>query len=442
MSLIVFVIGVIGGILISLSLVYPLYGYIPSLYGVNWMPIRLDIVIGCIILATVVLMFTGWCAGHWCGLSSRWGPTRAGLVSGLVAALIAYGAIISSSAGILGNENVLLHGLVPEPDEIKFVTLIYDGVIETFKWSAISLWFSIICGALFGGLGGALAKSRSSENMDWKNIFPIISPLMFLISMVIFITTHAALSMLVKIVAEIGQKNKYLNTNNNLSLFFFLIVLVAFLWMIFWQIQLWLDLRSAQKGQRYQYLSWIFASYTSIAAPVLFFILVIWQGMDSYSWLLWPISFYLLVIGFLTFRQTFWQRRHLSRPKIKNPLKQIGLYARGSIILSILLAISNLLGVIQLSLNLVLITVVAINPLMAHDQVSNITLEELIYNKYATSALSTAGTLLLPIIYILFLLWVLKNLMDFLVLYGADVIERLQTIFRSLRIKFGTKRSQ
>jgi len=227
------------GIFVSLSLVYPLYGYLPGLYGVSLMPARIDIAVGFIILAGLLVVLTGWLAGRRSGQPSWWGTAKAGGVAGFVAAMIAFETIIASSAGIMGNKGILLHGLIPEPDEMKYIALVYHAVSGTIKWYAIGLWGSVLCGLIFGGFGGALAKSRSSNDGDWPGVFPIVSPLMFLFSAMIYYVVYASASLLMEITVKVGIKSNTLGPDNDPRIYFFLIFLAPFLWMVFWQIRLW-----------------------------------------------------------------------------------------------------------------------------------------------------------------------------------------------------------
>jgi len=127
---------------------------------------------------------------------------------------------------------------------------------------------------------------------------------------------------------------------------------------------------------------------------------------------------------------------------VANPFNQPGLYLRSGIILSVLLGISNSLAITQLALSLVMVTIVAIGPLLSTPAPSIIRLEDLVHDAYVTSANVAAATLLVPLVYILLLAWTLNNSYTFLRQYGTGVFERMGSTLRNIRLSLKIKKSR
>lgn len=158
----IFLVGLIGGLLVSGALYYPLYRYLPSGFVEGWPSADGQVAIICLVVASILLFVTGFIAGRISGARNRLGAAGAGAASGLTAALVAEVLIAGAAAGVWGAKLMLAHGLHATRDDAEFLSLLTHAVSSIVWWTYLSIWIATGVGLLIGGLGG-LAVGKTGK---------------------------------------------------------------------------------------------------------------------------------------------------------------------------------------------------------------------------------------------------------------------------------------
>ncbi len=406
--------GLIGGIILSGLLYYPCFVFLPGKFIDNWLQARTDLTYICLALSLLVLIFIGVAGGRWSGLEDS-KTFLGGAASGGIAAMIAYGLIVSPTTGILGNKDIFLYGLVEVKDDLSLSWLVLYGVSGTLWWGMAGFWLSILLGLILGGIGGWVAEPLPDAHAQWSKLFSIIDPLMIFVAMINYIITYPTYRLFLETILKSVTQTRF-SSQYPISVSIFLLNLTGYAWVLFWQLKLWRDLSTFQKQFEVQRLSWAFSSMIALIFPILLlFIGFGLMGRDPIPLLTASLS---AVIGGLTFRETFWKKRSLPMPPPQYPLADFELVVKGGITLSVFMTLTLMMGNLIIPFNLVLVTITAISPLTGGgggDSQSVFNMVKLVYSMPRT----IFGTIFVAnSLYFLLIIWTLRNTINFLRDYG------------------------
>lgn len=168
--------GLIGGILLSAALEYPLHQYLPVGHVEGWPAASVWLAILLLLAGILILIACGALAAFLSGASNRREAAATGAWSGILAALVAEVWVGGAAAGVWGNRAVLSFGLHAAQNNTQYLQLLLDATVETMWWTFGSVWIALIAGLALGALGGGLvAKGRFGGKFSLRVKAPIIS---------------------------------------------------------------------------------------------------------------------------------------------------------------------------------------------------------------------------------------------------------------------------
>ena len=155
------VIGIGGGLLLTLIFIYPLGRILPAQY----------------ITGFFAAIATGYFAAKTVRISSRKIGSAVGAMAGGIAGLVFYATYASATAAIIGSRHLLEHGSTPAESEGQFLYLITDAVNSTIWWVFGSFFVILAIGALLGIIGAAIAPviTTQEDAPDWRSLSRLLS---------------------------------------------------------------------------------------------------------------------------------------------------------------------------------------------------------------------------------------------------------------------------
>jgi hypothetical protein len=175
MNVRVFLAGVLGGILTTALLRYPLYNYLPGLAGAEWPPASGGLAYGLLAAALLALLLTGVLGARLSGRQGRAAGAAAGAWAGLVAALPAYMWFGTAAAGVWGGRSLVAFGLHAPATEAEAMRLLIDTVVGTVVWTYGALWLTVAGGVILGGIGGLLVGAGGARQKDLPGLWSVVS---------------------------------------------------------------------------------------------------------------------------------------------------------------------------------------------------------------------------------------------------------------------------
>jgi hypothetical protein len=166
--------GLIGGILLSIALEYPLHTYLPSTVVAGWPSASIGWTILLIVVALFLVVGTGALGALVSGAGGRLGAAAAGAFAGMIAAMIAEIWVCGPAAGIWGSRAILAYGMKPAADNSQFLQLMLDATTQTAWWTFISVWLALISGAVLGSVGGTLLGRGRISGAPPTQVWPPI----------------------------------------------------------------------------------------------------------------------------------------------------------------------------------------------------------------------------------------------------------------------------
>jgi hypothetical protein len=250
----VFLIGLAGGLLVSVALYQPLYLYLPSRFVEGWPDANAQAATIWTALAAILLLATGVFAARSSGTSSRFAATGAGAAAGLTAALLAEIFIGGAAAGVWGSRLMLAHGLHATQDETEFMFLLTHGVVSTIWWTYASIWIATAAGVLLGALGGFAAGPGGKPARSAPELWLVVSGTGILasaLSLAVMTTVYQLLGPITQRAAE--QASISLPYPSETILHWPVATNLA--WLIFWQLTGWLVLRKYPANRNASFLN-------------------------------------------------------------------------------------------------------------------------------------------------------------------------------------------
>lgn len=167
--------GVVGGILCSLALWFPLAEYLPSTLLNDWGAVNANLAWGLVSLSCLILLACGAVAARMSGTKSRVGASISGAVAGWVAAMMSYIMVGGAAAGVWGARPILEFGLRPAANQAQFIQLLVDSITGIYWWTMLALWGAMLLGLGLGALGGLLAGPAGEPDPDMTLIYQIVA---------------------------------------------------------------------------------------------------------------------------------------------------------------------------------------------------------------------------------------------------------------------------
>ena len=170
----VFLVGLVGGLLLLATLFIPFYYWLPSIYIDNWFASvgaeRNLLTLLIVSVATVGILFgTGWLGAYWGRGNTTVLNMTFGAVAGSVATVLAYMALGTSAANVIGSRSILEHGFRAADNEEHMLSLLYESVGSIFLWVYSGMWLAFLLGIGIGALGGLFSLRREQEP-NWRSL--------------------------------------------------------------------------------------------------------------------------------------------------------------------------------------------------------------------------------------------------------------------------------
>ncbi|RMF39737.1 MAG: hypothetical protein D6755_14060, partial [Anaerolineae bacterium] len=228
----VFLIGLFGGLLVSITLTGALDAIVTDGLQTGAASMRWLAASG------GLLLLTGALAGGMSGSGSRWGAAGAGALAGWQAAWIAEMLVGGIGMGVYGALPLLMHGMKPTASEAQFTTLLAESVLGISVFIHASIGLSALAGMLLGGLGGLLvgAHGRRAEAQPqfWLGV-TLLNLLLAGLNLVVFSVIYVLLPQALQSAAEEASASLPFSP----ALVVELPLAVNLLWLLFWQVVAW-----------------------------------------------------------------------------------------------------------------------------------------------------------------------------------------------------------
>jgi hypothetical protein len=413
-------VGLAGGIVLYGLLYYPCYYFLPGQYLDSWFPSNLTLAYVCLSASVLALLIVGILGGRWSGLDGR-KTILGGAAAGAIAAVIAYGLILSPATGVIGNKEILRYGLEKVGDDLSLAWLVLYGVSGTLWWGAIGFWACLLPGAVLGGLGGWLAEPVPESKPEWVELFSLIDPVMMFVSLLVLFLIPPVYQGLLEAGRSSVLKYRF-SPVHPFDLSIPLIIATSYAWFLFWQLKLWVDLRGYQAVLGVQRLSWVLSSLASLIMSLL--LLAVGRMSMGIDGLLFWSGLVSVTVAVLTFWDTFWKKRHLPMPAPQNPLVDLGLIVRGALMLSTFMTMTIMSGNLVIAINLVTITITAIGPLSEGFTARSSSYLDMINLTYSMPRAIFETAFVANSLYLILVLWTLRNSILFLSNYGPRIFRR------------------
>ncbi len=199
MNALVYLVGILGGLLTTGLLRFPLYNYLPGLFVTGWPEIDSRAALYGLIGAGVITIITGGVAALVSGTKRTREAAAAGGVAGFIVAVLGQAAWAGPAMGVIGARTALAIGLNPIP-EVDMTILLVENIISLAIWSNVPVWGWLTIGCLLGALGGLLAGPGGRPSNHLAALWPAISLCGTLVFFTYVIVLIAALMLLPEIV--------------------------------------------------------------------------------------------------------------------------------------------------------------------------------------------------------------------------------------------------
>lgn len=424
----VFLVGIVGGLVITRTLNYPLYVLLPGQFVNGWE--RGDPMIGFIweAVTVIITIALGFAAAMWIKAHTRTEGMMWGGIAGGVSGTMAYFGIGGAAAGVLGSGLMLQHGVAPAANEADMVRLLVEGVRGVLWWTHTSFWIALIAGSVLGGVGGAFVPP--AEKVDRAETRTAAINILFvavLVSSFSVIVTASVYSVLeTSIYAAIAKNNLTLSPFPPIALTFALIMLTPMLLYFLPALALYRLIRNEVEGARLEndHSKLPAAMITAFACGALFVVLVALLILIMSRALLAPSSITLTtiigliangVVAFLTTRLGFSIRAQIKgMPTMPaQPPADWNVMIRRSLSLTLgmmYVIVFGTMAIIPAPLALVLIVVQLIVPLSSYDKpvTADFTTPSIVNTLYAISGSAFSGVLIasaIGVVVMVLVLW-------------------------------------
>lgn len=179
-----------GGVVVA-TLFYPLYVVAPAAYIADWQTGSETLGLLLALIAALVLAVGGMAAARWGGAVTRQDSTILGALAGGIAGTLAFAALGSAAAGVVGLSSALRRGVAGST---------VDAIVQTANCTYAALWGMLLGGTTLGALGGLLAPpgtgGKKQQDESATRIAEVLSIRLLLVSLLILVVSVATTPML------------------------------------------------------------------------------------------------------------------------------------------------------------------------------------------------------------------------------------------------------
>ncbi|MCA9922680.1 MAG: sensor histidine kinase, partial [Anaerolineales bacterium] len=173
------IVGLLGGVVASTALIYPLYIVLPGRYLAEWPSGSSTVGLVFDLIAALLIVGTGYFAVKQAA-KNGYRQILWGAVAGGIAGAVAFILIIGAAMTILGSAGLLEHGLVQSETEGEFMLLLVNVTAGVMWWIAIGFWLVLVGSVLLGMLGGWVAWRRVEKRPSAStSLLPVAATVLF-----------------------------------------------------------------------------------------------------------------------------------------------------------------------------------------------------------------------------------------------------------------------
>ncbi len=172
---------IVNGLWVGLALVvacfYPFYHLFPARYVADWKGLNLPPPVHAVLLIMGPIL--GLALLFWRGRTVGLGGITAGALTGLVAALIVYAALIGPAVVLRGSAPLFIYALEPGlRGADTFTRDVADSLLDIMRWSYLSVVIVLLGGVIIGvALGSVRAQPKAPlEGKGQSSVTPRLSP--------------------------------------------------------------------------------------------------------------------------------------------------------------------------------------------------------------------------------------------------------------------------
>ena len=208
MNALVYLVGLLGGLVTTGMLRIPLYNYLPGLVVSGWSTVDSRAALFWLIAAGVMTVITGGVAALVSGTKRTGEAVAAGAVAGFIVAVLSQAAWLGPAMGVMGARSALATGLEPI-DETRMVVLLVENILSLALWNNVSAWGWLMIGCLLGAIGGLLAGPGGRPNNHLAALWPALSLTGTLVFFAYATVLIAVLALLPEIVQNAADETGY-----------------------------------------------------------------------------------------------------------------------------------------------------------------------------------------------------------------------------------------
>ena len=411
MNALVYLVGLLGGLLAIGMLQAPLYLYLPGLVIPGWAKIDSRLALFWLIGAGLITLITGGVAALASGTKRTREAVAAGAVAGLIVAVLGQAAWLGPAMGVFGARTALGVGLEPIPDEARMVSLLVENILSLAIWSNFPTWAWLTIGGILGGIGGLLAGPGGKPNNHLAALWPGLS----LTGTLVFFIYATVLVAVLMLLPEIVQ-NAADDVGHTPSLPPEVIILYPplFAWQglyFIWHLINLHLLKSALAWQVPNRRLWQLAGYVN-GATIIALALRTFSVGSVFSWYFYLPSIAAVILGCLAIVRA-WRLRKLAGIK-HSSLRAQGLLLVGALTAGVFVVLVYS-GAVDFGLNLVLLLIPMIEYWAPEVQPNSIsTLPTLVNNSFTWRPYIFGYVLILALVVAaaaLIILWIIDRLL-------------------------------
>ncbi len=369
----VYIVGLVGGVLVTSVLYYPLYLYLPGTFVKDWPSAPGGLAIALTAVGVVLTLFTGVVAARISGTRDRARAAAAGAVAGLIAVLVAEMWVGGATAGAWGARDLLAYGLKPARNNTEFISLLTDAVTGAHWWTYLSVWIAILTGLGLGALGGGLVGPGGAPAKPPSGTWPAE------LSLIGVMVSALTLAITVVIFALLGPSTQKAADSVTHILRYPSSSLIAwpvgtlFVLLLIWEALGWWWLRRARAETTAAHNRLLIITYVNGLLPLFMvaFLFLIARGMFASPLFLAGLAIW-VGLGGITL-VTGWPLHARPKPTISAEPRRLRFFISEVMLSSGVLFATAYLGLVATSLNLVLLVVPVISTVSNFDPNAKIT---------------------------------------------------------------------
>lgn len=186
------------GLVVSVLMLFPMYGSLPAQYVADWVPASMILGWLCVLLSAALVVVGTTRVIRWSGIGGQLRTGLSGVFTGTIAGVVVFMLLGAAGAGVMGTGDVLAYGPHPAQNERHFTQLLVDTVTQIMPYTYAAFWLAVLIGGLLGALGGLLARSTDAEQSAPLNenrirllvIPPLVAPIITALSYIVSVPVY------------------------------------------------------------------------------------------------------------------------------------------------------------------------------------------------------------------------------------------------------------